>query len=135
MATKNKYKFSRISKKNLSECHPILQEIFNEVIKIIDCRVIEGYRPKEEQNKAYHAGFSDLRYPKSKHNRKPSLAADVIPYPVDWEDHERFHYFAGIVKGVAFSLGYKIRWGGDWKNNNSLQGSDLPHFELIGVRK
>lgn len=132
------YKYGRKSKKNLSECHPDLQEIFNEVIKVIDCSIIEGHRTKEEQNKAYDKGFSKLRFPKSKHNKKPSLAIDVVPYPVDWNDSKRFALLAGIVKGIAQSKGIKIRWGGDWNGNNDLSDEhffDLPHFELVGVRK
>jgi hypothetical protein len=61
------------------------------------------------------------------------LAVDVAPYPVDWNDKERFYYFAGFVKGVASSLGISIRWGGDWNSDNNLKNQtffDLPHFEL-----
>ena len=27
----------------------------------------------------------------------PSRAVDVVPYPIDWDDRERFHLFAGFV--------------------------------------
>jgi len=139
MARKKKkvYKFGKVSKKNLSEAHPLLQEIFNEVIKVIDCSVIEGHRPKEEQNKAYEKGYSKLRWPKSKHNKTPSLAVDVVPYPIDWNDWDRFYFLAGIVKGIAHSKGINIRWGGDWDTDNDFSDQtfhDLPHFELVGVR-
>lgn len=134
----NGFKFGERSKKNLSECHPSLQEIFNEVIKIIDCSVIEGHRPEEEQNRAYHKGFSKLQYPNSKHNSLPSAAIDVIPYPVDWNDRERFCLLAGIVKGIAHSKGIEIRWGGDFNGNNIISDEsflDMPHYELVGVNK
>ena len=77
--------------------------------------------------------ISTLSYPKSKHNRQPSLAADVIPYPVDWEDSKRFYHFAGFVEGIAAAKGIKIRWGGDWDGDRSFADQnfhDLPHFEL-----
>ena len=65
-------------------------------------------------------------WPNGKHNKKPSLAVDVVPYPVDWSDIERFIRFGWFVKGLAIGLGIKIRWGGDWK-----RFKDYPHFELV----
>jgi hypothetical protein len=133
-----KYKFGKTSKKNLNEAHPLLQEIFNEVIQIFNCSVIEGHRTEAEQNKAYERKQSKLKYPKSKHNKVPSLAVDVIPYPVDWKDTNRFCLLAGVVKGIAHSKDIKIRWGGDWNGNNYCTDEhflDMPHFELVGVRK
>lgn len=122
--------------KNLSEAHPDLQRLFHEVIKHYDCTVIEGHRGEEEQNKAYHAGHSKLKFPQSKHNKMPSLAVDVCPYPIDWKDYKRFYYFGGLVKGIASQMGIKIRWGGDWDGDNQFTDQrfhDLPHFELVEV--
>lgn len=127
------YKFGTRSKKNLKEAHPDLQKLFKEVIKHYDCAVIEGHRSKEEQNKAYHAGKSKLKFPKSKHNKTPSLAVDVVPWPVDWNDYKQFYYFGGLVKGIAKQMNIDIRWGGDWDGDNSFKDQsfhDLPHFEL-----
>ena len=128
------YKYGTRSTKNLSEAHPELQRLFNEVIKHYDCSIIEGYRGEEEQNRAYYAGKSGLKFPSSKHNKKPSLAVDVVPYPIDWRDKDRFYYFGGLVKGIASQLGIKIRWGGDWDGDNKFKDQsfhDLPHFELV----
>lgn len=127
-------KFSERSKENLRECHPDLQLLFMRVISVFDCAVIEGFRSEAEQNKAYHAGKSKLKWPQSKHNQVPSRAVDVVPYPVDWNDRERFVYMAGIVKGIASEMGISIRWGGDWDSDNDLNDQsfhDLPHFELL----
>ena len=129
------YKFGTRSMKNLSEAHPDLQKLFHEVIKVYDCTVIEGHRPKDEQDRAYHAGKSKLKFPKSKHNQTPSLAVDVCPYPIDWADSKRFYYFAGIVKGIASQLNIPVRLGADWDGDNSFKDqsfNDLPHFELRG---
>jgi|TARA_R100000329_G_scaffold4530_1_gene6130 peptidoglycan L-alanyl-D-glutamate endopeptidase CwlK len=126
--------FGAKSKANLSECHPDLQKVFNKVIQSYDCSVIEGYRGKEEQDAAFHSGKSKLQYPKSKHNRQPALAADVIPYPVDWDDTKQFYHFAGFVQGIAEEMGIQIRWGGDWNSNRLFEDQsfhDLPHYELI----
>ena len=74
-----------------------------------------------------------MKFPDGNHNKKPSKAIDVAPYPIDWDDRERMTYFAGYVKGIAMMLGIPIRWGGDWNSNNDLKDNnfdDLPHFEL-----
>ena len=43
--------FSGRSKEKLASCHPDLQKVFNEVIKHIDCTIIEGHRGEERQNR------------------------------------------------------------------------------------
>lgn len=131
-------KFGPRSTKNLSEAHPLLQELFNEVIKHYDCAVIEGHRPKEEQDKAFHGGKSRVQWPNSKHNKQPSLAVDVCPYPIDWNDTKRFYYFAGKVIATAELMGIDVRWGGDWDSDNDFRDqtfNDLPHFELRSTTK
>ena len=127
-------KFGKKTRDRLSTCDERLQEIFNEVIKYIDCSVLEGHRSKERQNILYEDGKTKVRYPKGRHNAKPSLAADVAPYPVDWNDRERFTLFAGYVLGMARRMGYTLRWGGDWNMNfrvNDNKFDDFPHFELV----
>lgn len=126
--------FGDRSKQNLSEAHPDLQKLFNEVVRYFDCSVIEGRRGQEEQDKLFHSGMSKVQYPNSKHNSTPSMAVDIVPYPVVWSDTDRMYYFAGIVKGIALSMGIKIRWGGDWDSDTEVHDQtfmDLPHFELV----
>lgn len=125
--------YSQRSLANLAEAHPALQAVFNEVIEHFDHAVIEGHRGRAAQDAAYHAGRSKLKYPKSKHNRKPALAVDACPWPLDWEDQRRFFLFAGFVLGVAKSMGVELRWGGDWDGDGTWRDQsfhDLPHFEL-----
>jgi hypothetical protein len=125
--------FGQESKKNLSSCHPKLKKIFNEVIKTVDCSVLEGHRGKDRQNALYKEGKTKLTFPKGRHNSSPSNAVDVAPYPVDWGDRERFTLFAGFVLGIAKSLDINLRWGGDWNQNwevNDNMFDDFPHFEL-----
>lgn len=126
--------FSESSKRRLSTCTLGLQELFNTVIGIFDCKVLEGYRGEERQNFLFDTGASKKRYPESKHNKTPSEAVDVAPYPVDWENIRRFYLFAGVVLGVASEKGLSIRWGGDWDSDTEITDqkfNDLVHFEEI----
>jgi len=133
-------KFSKRSINNLSECHIDLQVVFKQVINHFDCTVIEGHRPEAEQNAAYNAGNSKVKFPNSKHNSLPSMAADVVPYPIDWNDTDRMRYFAGFVMGIAAVLKeqgkitHSVRAGIDWDRDtqtNDQRFIDLPHFELV----
>lgn len=127
-------KYSQKSLTQLNTCHADLQKLFKEVVKEFDNTILEGHRGEAAQNKAYADGNSKLRWPNGKHNKKPSIAVDAIPYPIDWNDRERMSYFAGYVKGIAHSMGIKIRWGGDWDNDTEVKDNsfdDLVHFELI----
>lgn len=124
-------KFSKRSAERLATCHSDLQKIFNDVIKTHDCTIICGARTLAEQQAAFKGGFSKLDgiKKKSKHQiskEQPlSLAVDVLPYPIDWNDKKGHDEFAKIVKAVANRLGVKIKWGGDFKNFR-----DAPHWEL-----
>ena len=126
-------KFGRKSKENLNTCDSRLQKIFNEVIKHVDCSVLEGHREKDRQNKLFKEGKTKVKYPDGRHNRQPSSAVDVTPYPVDWKDRERQTLFAGFVIGVASQMGINLRWGGDWDQDFQVVDNrfdDFPHFEL-----
>ena len=126
-------KFGRKSRERLSTCESNLQKVFNEVIKHVDCSVLEGHRSKDRQNKLYEEEKTKVKYPHGRHNRQPSSAVDVTPYPVDWKDRERQTLFAGFVIGVASQMGIKLRWGGDWDQDFQVVDNrfdDFPHFEL-----
>ena len=103
-------RFGSRSRKNLDTCHPDLQKVFNEVIKHVDCSIICGQRGKEDQNKAFKDGRSKVKYPNGRHNANPSKAVDVAPYPIDWDNLERFTLFAGFVLGIAKSMNIKLIW-------------------------
>lgn len=125
--------FSIASNKALDTAHPNLQRLFREVAKHVDCTVLCGHRDKIGQDAAVAAGKSKTPWPTSKHNKVPSLAVDVVPYPIDWGNRERFFHFAGFVKGIAAGLGIRVRWGGDWDGDNDFRDQtfdDLPHFEI-----
>lgn len=128
-------KFSNKSLERLKTCHPDLQRLFNEVIKHVDCTIIEGHRGKEAQNKAYKEGASNVMWPFGNHNTMPSEAVDAALYPIDWDDTEGNYYFAGFVMGVAAMMGIKIRSGSDWDQDEDFHDQrliDVVHFELVG---
>ena len=126
--------FGTKSKERLDSCDPQIQLVLNEAIKHYDFSVLEGHRTEEKQQEYFESGASKVQYPNSKHNSFPAMAVDVVPYPIDWDDRERFHLFAGFVLGVAQSMEINIRWGGDWNKNFEVddnQFDDFPHFELL----
>ena len=129
-----------VSLSRLTTCHPDLQILFAVVVEKFDCAIICGHRDEADQTAAYESGNSQVEYPNSKHNSYPSMAVDVAPYPVDWDDIHRFYYFAGQVMAVAGALyqqgeiEHEIRWGGDWDKDTEVKDNkfnDLVHFELI----
>ena len=109
--------FGTKSLSRLNTCDERLIVLFKAVVKDFDCSVTEGYRNEETQNRYYDEGNSKVKYPLGKHNHQPSRAVDVYPYPIDVNDRDRFHFFAGYVRSVADQLGIKIRWGGNWRND------------------
>ena len=126
-------KFGNTSKERLATCDERLQKVFNEVIKYVDCSVLEGHRDERRQNKLFEEGKTKVKYPTGRHNSNPSRAVDVTPYPVDWDDRERQTLFAGFVLGIARSMDIKLRWGGDWDMDFQVMDNrfdDFPHFEL-----
>lgn len=133
-------KFSQASFSKLSTCHPDLQVIFYTVIKYFDCTILEGFRNQADQETAFAHGATQLHWPHGKHNSQPSMAVDVIPYPVDFKDTLRAYYFGGIVMGIAKMLKdegkitHSLRWGADWNSDTLVRNEsfkDSSHFELI----
>lgn len=133
--------FSKRSDFFVSTCHPDLQCILYEAIKLIDFSVIDGARDEETQNAKFRDGLSQLKYPNSRHNSIPSMAVDIAPYPINFDNRERFSYFSGFMMGLAYRLyeegkiSHKVRWGGDFKgeikDTDVQAGWDLGHLELI----
>ena len=130
--------FGTASQIQLATLHLDLQRILLDAIQYFDFSIIEGYRGEDAQNKAFATGKSKLPWPKGNHNKLPSTAVDCAPSPIDWSDKpdaiRRFCYMAGFIQASARRLRIKIRWGGDWNQNDDLrdEGSfrDWPHFEL-----
>lgn len=131
---------SDLSKNKLGSCCQELQTLFNEVIRSQDFTVVCGFRNKESQHKAFLDKKSKTDWPNSKHNSLPSMAVDVAPYPLDWNNKKRFIFFAGYVfaifnqlKSVGSIKDCNLRWGGNWDGAIVKDQSfdDLPHFEIV----
>lgn len=90
-----------------------------------------GERNKEDQDLAFEQGNSKLKYPESKHNKKPSHAGDFVPDPdrnpktISWADLKEFEIMCLVFEAEAEKLDIKIRLGRDFKFK------DFPHIELV----
>lgn len=124
-------KFSQASEARLQTCHPDLQAVCRELIKQYDFAVLEGHRGETAQNAAYNAGNSHVRYPNSAHNKNPSLAVDIVPYPVDWGNLARFRELICRFDAVAAVLRSRgeiqscFEYGAFWSDFK-----DYPHIEI-----
>ena len=123
----------KFGKKSLAELRGLdsaLVNVLNQAIKHFDFSVIEGMRSLETQTQYVADGVSKTL--KSKHLE--GKAVDIAPYPIDYDDTERFVYLGGFILGVASQLGVKLRWGLDWDMDTYTKDTnfrDLGHFELI----
>jgi peptidoglycan LD-endopeptidase CwlK len=134
--------FGKRSLERLATAHPDLQKIMKEAIQNFDFTVLYGYRTPEEQMELFKVGRQwdgdtwevvgktvtnlDGTMKESKHNYSPSLAVDIAPWPIDWEDIDRFKTMVQVVKNAAIKVGVSITAGADWKMR------DYPHFEIKG---
>jgi len=103
-------KFGKRSKERLATCDQKLQDIMNEVIKHVDCSVLEGHRSQERQDKLFEEGKTKVKYPNGRHNAIVSRAVDITPYPVDWDDRELNLWelnYVGVEIGI-WILKFKI---------------------------
>lgn len=137
------YRYGARSLSVLDTLHPDLQALCLTLIRFKDTALIEGHRSNERQQELLDEGKTKLGPGRSKHNRNPSEAVDMLPWPFssdDWNDRNKFHLHAGYVLAVADQLhsdgvmGRKVRWGGDWDKDWETSDNvfdDFPHFELI----
>ena len=133
--------FSKRSKERLLTCDPRIQRVLEMAIKYTDFTVVCGTRPPEEQFELFKQGRTlkdgkwvktgatvtniDGKSKKSMHNYSPSKAVDIAPYPIDWNDIERFKALAVVIKRCADACGVELEWGGQWKTFK-----DYPHYQL-----
>lgn len=152
-------KFGTKSIARQATCHYILQDLANRVIKYYDIAIIEGHRPEIEQNEAYTNNVSTKRWPDSKHNSLPSMAIDVVPWPVpddwgalngisyardlQWKERVKFYEMTAVFKFCWAQMceeygeiaeSYVLRFGADWDGDGDYRDQsfdDLPHIELV----
>lgn len=96
-----------------------------------DITVLEGVRSYERQQELLKQGATKVSV--SRH--MSGNAIDIAPYPIDWNDTERFKIVAHHMFAAAKELGIVIRWGGNWSRKDETVKPtssfvDMPHFEL-----
>lgn len=147
-----RHKFGKRSQQKLQTCHPDLIKIMNLAISVssVDFSITEGHRTVKRQSQLFDEGKSriDGIVRKSKHNHKPSMAADIAIYhPAKyWRQKIVYHqthlaYVGGVIQACAEILhangdiDHLIRWGANWNNDGVLlmdqSFQDMPHFELV----
>jgi len=127
---------SRASKDKISTCCGEIITLTHLAIDLIDFTVICGYRNNIIQDQLYSEGKSRAKAGQSKHNKWPSDAIDVAPYPVDWKDIDRFIALGGVLRGIAKCYNFRLRWGGDWDGDWNFKNEvgklrDYGHFEIV----
>lgn len=133
--------FSKKSKEKLLTCDTRIQRVLEMAIQYADFTVLCGARTPKEQFELFKQGRVlkegvwvkvgstvtnlDGVTKKSMHNYTPSKAVDIAPYPIDWEDLERFKSLAVVIQRCADACGVELSWGGSWKTFK-----DFPHWEI-----
>lgn len=118
------------SSEKLKECHSDIQKLMRRVDEIYPIQVICGHRNEADQNKAFADKKSKLKFPESKHNKKPSLAVDVVPDPdrnpktISWVDITQYEIMCLAIEAAADELDIEIKLGRDFSFK------DYPHCEL-----
>lgn len=116
--------------------------------------VHDGIRTAREQNTYFRRGTSQIDGYKRRGNHQLGRAVDLVPliggrYKWDWD---RIFVIAEAMREAATSLGYRVRWGGNWQEltgttqsprtlrdnyirRRRKQGrkafTDGPHFEIL----
>jgi peptidoglycan L-alanyl-D-glutamate endopeptidase CwlK len=139
------FSFSERSLNNLKGVHPKLVAVVKRalVISPIDFTVLEGVRSQERQNELWAQGRTKpgqvVTWIQSTGTHGIQSdgyghAVDLAPYPIDWNDFERFDQLATVMFAAAKELGVTLRWGGNWDMDDRIHErgeSDSPHFELV----
>ena len=123
------YKWSKKSSDLLATCDKRLQDLANSMLERsdFDLTIIEGYRTKDDQERAFKEGKSKAHYGQSKHNVFPSKAIDITPYPINWDKNDiRWWKMIALAYEIARIKNIKIRCGVFF---TGLE--DYPHIELV----
>lgn len=124
------YQFSTTSQKRLEGVHPVLIQTAERVLSygVIDLTIppFGGLRTLNDQRGLVKKGVSKtLNSMHLPQNDGYGHAIDVIPYPVNWNDIERFKLVGHLMMHAAREIGFVLEWGGNWKTFK-----DYPHFQL-----
>lgn len=126
------FTFGQRSENNLKGVHPDLVKVVRLALRksAVDFAVIEGLRTASRQQALFNKGATKTL--NSRH--LTGQAVDLVPYPVDWNDLDKFGQVAKAMFAASEELKIPIRWGGDWNRNGRSDDEkfyDGPHFELL----
>lgn len=147
--------FGQTSNSRLITCERDIQTILMEVVKFYDCMIVEGNRTPERQNEHWSKGrklkpggnekvrkdwvvvdsgkivtYKDGYEKLSKHQKYPSPAVDVVPYPSMWKDRSKLIELRGVIKFVQAKLLAEGKITKLLDNGADLwDGFDLPHYQ------
>ena len=126
----------------LKDVHPKVRYVVERASRYMPCRVLEGKRTVERQQKLIYAGQSKIKNA-SKAPHVLGHAVDLAPltkhgqfdgWGNDPKELAMFYSLQAILRVVATDMGYKPRVGSDWDMDWSFKDQsfdDLVHFELI----
>ena len=132
------FKLGKTSLARLQGVDETLVNVVKRAIEIseVDFTVIEGVRTLERQRELYAQGRTApgkivTWIMKSKHIE--GKAVDLVPYPLDWNDIEKFNKIKDAMFQAAKELDVNLRWGADWDSDGNYRENgeyDSPHFEI-----
>ena len=132
------FKLGKTSLARLQGVDETLVNVVKRAIEIseVDFTVLEGVRTLERQRELYAQGRTapgkivtwtmNSRHIEGK-------AVDLVPYPLDWNDIEKFNKIKDAMFQAARELDVNLRWGADWDGDGQYREKgeyDSPHFEI-----
>lgn len=139
------YALGQKSRQRLAGVHPDLVRVVERAIEISpqDFTVLEGVRTPARQRELYAQGRTKpgpivTWTLKSNHFVNEATgyghAVDVAPWPIDWNDSQKFDRISAAMFQAAMEQCTMIRWGADWDRDGKPRErgeTDSPHFELV----
>ena len=132
------FKLGKTSLARLQGVDETLVNVVKRAIEIseVDFTVMEGVRTLERQRELYAQGRTApgkivTWTMKSRHIE--GKAVDLVPYPLDWNDLEKFNKIKDAMLQAARELDVNLRWGADWDGDGKYREKgeyDSPHFEI-----
>ena len=126
------WKLGKRSKQRREGIDPRLIEICDLALNIspIDFGhgYLSGFRTSEEQQQLYIDGKSKCDGTLKKSYHQTGKALDFYAYvngAASWDEYHLTQVAAAFLQ-AASELGYKLQWGGFWKNFK-----DMPHVQLM----
>ena len=132
------FKLGKTSLARLQGVDETLVNVVKRAIEIseVDFTVLEGVRTLERQRELYAHGRTApgkivTWTMKSRHIE--GKAVDLVPYPLDWNDLEKFNKIKDAMFKAAKEQDVNLRWGADWDQDGHYREkgeTDSPHFEI-----